>query len=297
MSIIHIVGINTFIKDDIIAKIRDMKFELFDLDLISKNILFTENKTEMGKLWKTRLQSELDLFLSKNNNKNIVVIGLSNFVLDHRYKININTKHKYFLNIPYDICSSQLITFNLDNYREDIIDGKFPIKYIEHSFLVSQRKNLQEEYVFSGYKLKNLEQLFSILDQINNIKKEKNNKVYLAFNKRFEDNIPDSFIGSKPIIYGYTEKWMAIASILPKNFISRGLLKNNNRTEPYIKELSLKAFDNLQKPCYIYEFNSIKDLDKFRSEINNTKFIGREYVSNMYDELSSYGVILETFKF
>ena len=41
--------------------------------------------------------------------------------------------------------------YNLDTYRMNIIEGKFPIKYLEHDFLLNQRKELEEEYTQMGY--------------------------------------------------------------------------------------------------------------------------------------------------
>ncbi len=294
MTVVHIVGINTFIKDNVIDKFKEMGYEIFDLDLISKNIMFDENKTKMGQLWKNKLSSQLNLYLSSNLSKNIIIIGLSNFVLDRRFKINIDTNHKYFLNIPADLCASQLITYNLDNYRTDIIEGKFPINYLEHDFLMNQRKDLQEEYINIGYKLKTLEK---ITEELNKLTKDSRNKVYLALTKRFEEEIPQSYLGSKPIIMGYKDKWMAIASILPKTSINRGILQNKSKTEPYVKELHLNAFAELKKPCYLYELNASKELDDYRCEIKDSCFSNREYISNMYDELIREGVILEKFKF
>jgi hypothetical protein len=294
MVILHIVGINTFIKDDIINKFRDFGYEIFDLDLISKNIMFDTNKTKMGQLWKNKLSTQLNLYLSSNVNKNIIILGLNSFVLDHRFKININTTHKYFLNIPADLCASQLITYNLDNYRTDIIEGKFPIKYLEHDFLMYQRKDLQDEYINNSYILNTLDKLFELLSELSN---KKTNKVYLAMLKRFEDNIPSSYLGSKSIILGYRDKWMAIASILPKTSINRGILQNNSKTEPYLRELHLNAFGDLRKPCYLYEFDGDKELDQYRCEIKDGSFNNREYISNMYDELLRDGVIMEKFKF
>jgi hypothetical protein len=305
--IIHIVGINTFIKDELINKFKELGFEIFDLDILSKNILFDSNKNKMGKMWKDRLNLQKEIFLSTNSNKNIIILGLSNFVLDHRYKININTEFKYFLNIPYEICASQLIMYNLDKYRMDIIEGKFPIKYLEHEFLLNQRRELEEEYTEIGYELKTINDLFEIMDKLNknNLNQNNNlnnkvyldNKVYLAFIKRFENTIPDSFFGSKSIIYGYTEKWMALASILPNSSIGRGFLQNNNKNIPYLKELHLKAFDKLKKPCYLYEFSGKNKIDEYRYELNSTNFDKREYISNNFNELIREGVILEEFKF
>lgn len=298
MAIIHIVGINTFIKDELINKFKQLGFEIFDLDVLSKNILFDSNKNKMGKMWKDRLTLQLELFLSTNSNKNIIILGLSNFVLDCRYKINIDTNLKYFLKIPYDTCASQLIMYNLDTYRMDIIEGKFPIKYLEHEFLSNQRRDLEEEYTELGYKLKTRDNLFVMLENLNNKNVNLNNKkLYLAFIKRFENTVPNSFFGFKPILFGYTDKWMALASILPKTAIRRGLLQNNEKDTPYLKELYLKAFDELKKPCYLYEFSGGNKLDEYRYELNSTNFDKREYISNIYNELTRDNVILEEFKF
>ena len=34
-------------------------YEIFDLDLISKNIIFDTNKTKMGQLWKNKLSTQI----------------------------------------------------------------------------------------------------------------------------------------------------------------------------------------------------------------------------------------------
>ena len=172
-----------------------------------------------------------------------------------------------------------------------------------------QRKDLQEEYTDMNYRLKTPDMLSDYINKLLNInnKISRNNinsinnrqiTVYLAFIKRFEDEIPSSYIGSKPIIIAYKDKWMAIASTLPKSAVKRGMLQNkSNKKEPYLKELYLNAFTELKRPCYIYELNGFKKLDEYRSEISDTKFINREYVSNMYDELVRNGVVLDEFKF
>ena len=301
MSIIHIVGINTFIKQSMIDKFKEMNFEIYDLDEITKDIMFNYKRDNIGIYWKNKLNEAIENFISNNQNKNLIILGLSSFVLDHRHKINIPTNNKFFYSTPYDVCASQLITYNIDTYRNDIIDGKFPTKYLDHDKLMLQRKDLQEEYTDMEYKLKTPDMLANFFNKLlnNNDKISRNiNTVYLAFIKRFENEIPSSYIGSKPIIIGYKDKWMAIASILPKSTVKRGILENkSNKREPYLKELHINAFAELKKPCYIYELKSIKKLDQFRFEISDTKFINRVYVSNMYDELVRDGVVLDNFKF
>ena len=104
----------------------------------------------------------------------------------------------------------------------------------------------------------------------------KSNIVYIALVKRFENEIPESYLGSKPVIIAYKDRWMAIASILPKSVVKRGILENkSSKKEPYLKELYLNAFTELKKPCYIYQLKGFKKLDQYRYEISNTKFINR----------------------
>ncbi len=310
MIIIHIVGINTFIKQSMIDKFKEMNFEIYDLDEITKDIMFNYKRYDIGAYWKKRLNESIQNFISNNQSKNIIILGLSSFVLDHRYKVTIPTDNKFFYSMPYDICASQLITYNLDTYRNDIIEGKFPIKYLDHDKLMMQRKDLQEEYTDMDYRLKTPDMLSDFINKLlnNNSKNDgkmsrslvnnSQNTVYLAFIKRFEDEIPSTYIGSKPLIIGYKDKWMAIASTLPKSAVKRGMLQNkSNKQEPYLKELYLNSFADLKKPCYIYELKAFKKLDEFRFEIADTKIINREYVSNMYDELVRNGVVLDGFKF
>lgn len=302
--IIHITGITTFLKTEFIQTVQKMNFDVFDMDTLSKNILFSSNKQHgMGRIWKNKMINELKTFFSNNTNKNIIIIGLNFFILDRRYKINFDTIHKYFLDIPYKSCASQLIMYNIDKYRMDIIQGDFPLKYLDMNFLINQRKELQTEYLAMKYMLRTYDELFNELSKIQPSQPSHpihlNNKqtVYLAFFKRFDNDIPMTYIGSNPILFGYKEKWMAVASLLPKNYIKRGLLQNEYKIEPYIKELHLKAFDGFKKPSYLYEFNSIGPIDEYRSKISNLKFVNRYYISNVFNELVQYGVVMEEFKF
>ena len=93
MTIVHIVGINTFIKDNIISKFKELNFEVFDLDLISKNIIFNEDRNIMGKIWKERLQSQLNLFISSNLNKNIIIINTYAFNCFFQLKFTCNHRN------------------------------------------------------------------------------------------------------------------------------------------------------------------------------------------------------------
>ena len=134
------------------------------------------------------------------------------------------------------------------------------------------------------------------MDNTNNKNKiQQNNKVYIALLKRFEGEIPKSYLGSNHVIIGYTNKWLAIASIVPKTSIQRGTLQPNHR--PYLKELQINGFAGFNVPCYIYELKGGNKLDEYRHEIKNTEFCNRFYISNMYDELIRNNVKMDKFKY
>ena len=64
---------------------------------------------------------------------NYIVIGLTSFINDNRYKIklNVESSNYFFVDIPLDNCSTQIITYNLDTHRQSIISGDFPLKFLD----------------------------------------------------------------------------------------------------------------------------------------------------------------------
>jgi len=313
MIICHIVGINNKLKKSFITDIDNIsdKLMILDLDDLSKKIMFDkeysklydqynikkdrETLTMLGQIWKIKFTNDINLLLDHNQDKYIILIGLITFYLDYRIKINLNEtlNDKFFVNINIEQYIKDMIEYNIDNFKSDIINSKFPLKYLEYDFIKSQRENLREQYMIRDYKLKTYDTIVNwIKHKFLNIEKElKHDIVYVASFKRYDEkihNIADTIVG-------YTDKWLAMISILPKNTLKRGIGYKNNKIIPIIKELTPNGFSELNKCCYIYELYPDKKVDDFRYLISDNNFINRYYVSNIKNELNLYNPLYQRY--
>jgi hypothetical protein len=316
MIFCHIVGINNKLKDNFIKQISSLsdisdKIDIIDLDNISKKILFNKdysvlynqyiNKkdkdilTKLGQIWKHEFTNDVNLLLQHNKNKQIILIGLITFYLDYRIKISFNEeiKNKFFLNINTTEFIKDNIEYNINNFKQDIILGKFPLKYLDYNFIKIQRENLREQYMTKDYKLKNYDAIINwIKYNIKNLSESGElNPVYVASYKRYENKMDYLFNN----MIGYKDKWIALASMLPKSTIKKGIGYKDNKIFPILKELSPNAFTELNKCCYLYEFYPDTKIDEYRYIINNKNFNNRYYISNIKNELNLYNVFYQKY--
>ena len=314
MLIAHIVGINNKLKDKFIKDIENItdKIIILDLDDISKKIMFmkdyiylhdkfneTKDKmilTKLGQIWKNKFTNDVNLILDQNKDKYIIFIGLIMFYLDYRIKINLNEeiKNKFFVNLDMKKYAEDIVSYNIDIYKSDIISGKFPLKYLDHKFIREQRDELKAQYLYKDYKLKNYDGIINWLrHQYENIVNDLSiNIVYYASYKRYENKID----ALSDTIVGYSDKWLALASLISRNTIKRGVTYRNGKIIPVLKENVPHGFSELNKCCYIYELHPEKKVDNFRYLISDLDFINRNYVSNIKSELNMYNTILFSYQ-
>jgi len=312
MLLCHIVGLNNVIKKDFIEMCEnniDKKIIVEDIDDISK-IIMNDDKYlklldqyndpisigrrkeilhELSIIWKNIMVKEIQNILESNNDSCVILLGLSNYVMDHRIKIDMPTKNLFFVNIDPIINAKQIIDFNLDKFREHIIDGKFPLSYLNLSFLIEQREELRDLYIAKGYLLKHYDALIRWIESKGCSSAIE--RVYVASFMRHDDHIDYITNG-----VGYSTKWMAISALFPKTSIKRALLYDNKTMIPHLTEIVPNAFNAMRKPAYIYDFFPKKQIDDLRYLVSSNSFEKREYISNIYDELLRLGVRMESYK-
>jgi hypothetical protein len=312
MIICHIVGICNKLKINFINDVKNISnisnIFILDIDEISKKIISSEeynsltkskipnNIIKLGYYWKEKLLDEINILLEHHKNDIVILIGLITFYLDNRIRINFefDIGEKLFLNTNIDIYVSCVLEHNIDNYKDDIISGKFPLQYLDRDIIKSQRENLKESYMTKDYKLKTYEQIIKFIEfKIKNINNSDIKPVYIASYKRFEDKIN---YNSDNVI-GYTDKWMALLDILPKNNINKNIKIKDNKINVQLKESALYGFNDLNKCCYIYQIYPTKKIDKYRYIIDDFNFINRYYVSNIKNELKTDNIDVDFIDF
>lgn len=300
MLIAHIIGINSYLKPDFVTKMNELNIDVIDLDEITKRLLIQYSYDLRPEDWKEQIYRKLNGETIKvnggtNKTKNYVIIGLTNFINDNRYKIKLNVENlnNFFVDIPLESCINQIIIYNLDVHRQSIISGEFPLKFLNRKFIEEQRLQLEEIYDKSHKKIK----YDKLIEFINNWLTEYkiiNKVLYVTSLNRYETKLEDG-------LYAYNEEWLSLSSIAPKSMITRGIIDG----KPIIKELNIGGFAELNKPGYVYEVkksqsggtNKETNKDQQRVKLSSLDFIRRRYVSNILDELKRMGVIFENFKY
>ena len=280
MILCHIVGINNLIKQKFIQELTSGYNNIYfcDLDIITndirngrklvsltKAIESSKNNTnkkkelvkELNSYWKDALNKRLNAEITNNKNKKIIILGLSTFHLNHKTRINIDTPNKYFLKINIKTNAKEIVEYNLKKYKHYIIDGTFPIKYLDHDFLIKQREKLIAIYEKMNYVMKTYSTLlkwFEIVlkdhtkqiggysNKIDNLlMSDYNVNLWVSSPKRYEDCVKvDTESVHKPPkrksrtdierfikkefgmkidkpITGYKEKWLAVLSSIKDN--------------------------------------------------------------------------------
>ncbi len=324
MILCHIIGINNKLKNVFINEVINISenIMILDLDDISKKIIydpdysriynqfisFNQNKvsfnqnrghilSQLSHIWKYKFTNIINDLLNQYEKKQIILIGQILFYLDYRIKVVLNEeiKNKFFINTATKEHISQQIEYNLDVYKDDIIKGNFPLKYLDHDFLKNQREQLREQYMIRDYKLKNYDTILNwIKHYVNGLSGGGLGKpVYYASFKRYENEIEML----SDTIVGYSDKWLALISMFPKTKFKRGITFKGGAKTPYIKEMGPMNFKDLNTCCYIYELYPSKKVDEHRFLIEDNNFIKRHYVSNIKNDLELEGSILEKFNY
>ena len=185
--------------------------------------------------------------------------------------MSINTK--FFLKVDYIEHAKTIIEYNLDNYKDDIINGTFDLNFLDINFLIKKRTLLQHIYNKLNYINMNLISIINIIElylqiQIPNI------LYYSTFNK-YEKKIP---ILSEPL-YLYNKEWLAITNILNTSHLNNINVDNDNdivkgikNDKPYIM-ITKNQFKRLSKSGYIYEIIDTTNFLPYPSKHNIYKYL------------------------
>ena len=254
----------------------------------------------MNKFWKSKLEYNIQKFINKNKDKKIIFIGLNTHYRNPRIYVKIDAIFKYFIKLNLISNAKNIIEYNLDHHRNEIIDGTFPLQYLEPDFLIKKREMLQNTYIKIGYKLKSIKNIIQSIDI--NIKNNNNfnhiNKIYIGTNTKLDGKI---YPFSQGQLIGYSNEWLALLSIIGKsnNLLKKGFLNN----KPFIKELKKGGLNTLNKNGYIYEVN--KNNFAYHEKGKSFKFVSnkpskiekRIFVPNIYKKLKEdYNIKIISYK-
>jgi hypothetical protein len=318
----HIVGLNDDIKNSIIKILnsKDFNLSIIDLDNITQKIIndknmnlmynkyetifekskmkgsdkslnkkYKEIEKKMNQYWKNKFEIILKKECNKIKNKEIILLGLNIHFKNNRINVKIDCKLKFFSRLNLIDNAKKVIEYNLDNHRNEIIAGTFPLQYLDSEFLIKKREVLQSIYKIKNYESKSINSIISII--YNNI--DLNNKI-----KKIGNLYVSSFdkltkkINNDERIISYTIPWMSIIGLDNEDNYKKGFKKNDG----FIKQNKRGSFNNLRKKCYLYEVD--KDDFYFHEKSHDIKFassgtakiLNTYYISDIYNYLVDNGV-------
>lgn len=310
----HIAGVNIDSKELIQKSLSKKIFEIIDLDLITekiindKNMLYLYNRDEyyknklkdqnlskinikqinnvikkidqkMNLYWKVNFENTIHNLASKID-KLIVLVGYNTYFKNHKIYVNINTDHKYIQKVNLIDHAKNVVTTNLKEYYEDIINGDFPLEYLNHQMIIKKRNNLVIQYQKMEYQLDTINNIINAIEIAYNT--DIPNILYFASKENFNKKI---MLKQNKII-AYEDQWISLVSALSNKNISKGYSSSG---QPYIKcNLSIlntsiylyfitdtKTFSPIPSQNKLYKYQSAKQITIYKKVL----------INNIYDKL------------
>lgn len=263
LELIDVDLITNKIIEDTNMEILFGKYEYYSERSKDKTLSQIENKTSITKAksieqkmfqyWKVKMEYYINKLVVKSKRK-IILIGYLSFFKNHRININLPINTKFFTKVEYNEHAKSIIKYNLENAKEDIINGNFDLDYLNIDFLTKKRIQLQSIYTKINYNVLNLSTIINILELM--IQIEIPTVLYYASFTKYDKKIPIL----NQTIYTYTEEWLALCSILSSENninkledtqinVEKGLNKNGN----FYLKLSKDQVKKFNNKGYLYE--------------------------------------------
>jgi nicotinamide mononucleotide adenylyltransferase len=318
----HIAGVNLESKELIKKSFSKKIFEIIDLDIITekiindKNMLYLYNRDEfyknklkdqnlsklnikqinnvikkidqkMNLYWKANFDNAINNLISKID-KLIIVIGYNTYFKNHKIYVNINTNHKYIKKVNLIDHAKNVVSTNLKEYYEDIINGDFPLEYLNHQMIIKKRNNLVIQYQKMEYQLDTINNIINAIEIAYNT--DIPNMLYFASKENFNKKI---MLKQNKII-AYEEQWIALISALSNNNISKGYSSSG---QPYVKcNPSI-----LNIPIYLYLITDTKSFSPIPSKNKLYKYQSAKQITidkkilinNIHEKLKELRIIIK----
>lgn len=311
--ICHIIGLNSITKEKFKNKINDEIYEIIDLDNINKDILSSTEMDSMFNQYQKLKDSKNDrckdidkkmtnfwinnfnnlLYTNLSNKKKSILIGSNLHYRNLSKKVDVPTNNKFLIDINKEDIK-KLIEYNLNRYKNQIINGTYSLNHLDYKFIENQKNKINNIYLKNGYLMKNIDQIISILKLLESKDIEgKGLWVSIKDNYNINTKIHPKKNGK---IFGFTEP---IQAIIESFNWKEDEIKTEYSGDNNIK-ISLKTNEGKQKfktnrYLYLVDKSTFIPHDKG----NNMKFfsqtpiniLDKENINNVYEKLKYLGII------
>jgi len=309
--ICHIVGITSLSKNKFVNDMKKLGYHIIDLDEISKSILrnstmtqlysqyqgFKDSKNDKYKeidkkmtiYWETAMEQNIINTLS--NSKKNIIIGYSHHFRNINKRINVSPNNKPIAKFIIKVSKSDtrdIIRNNLNKFKDDIIQGSYPLENIDFDFIYNNRLKLDSIYEKNGYMAKSLDTIYKILN-LNN-KDIDGNGLWIALKQPY--NMGSKIYPKKnDKLFGFTDKLMALLSSF--HFEDDELEKYYDNKIVKIKPKKDGVLEKMNEKRYLYLVEKKHFIPHEKG--NNVKYFSQEptiiidviKIKNVLDELQN----------
>lgn len=301
--ICHIIGLNSQLKKNL----DDLKndFNIIDLDIINQKIVsdnylnnlyerfeklkkekndkYKDIEKKMTIYWESEFYKQINEIATEKK-KNIFIGSNTHYKLSSK-RINLNTTNNFIIKTDLLEEIKLIIKTNLDMYREQIINGQFPLEYLDSKFLIKKKETLISSYKKSGYNEKTFEEIINILKTF--CKTEDKNELWISLKEPY--NV-DTKIYPKDnnTIVAYSQPEFAIIDSF--SFSDDEIQTTISNDSLSIKEIKENSLTKLKKKRYLYMVDKTNflpfenDENKYFSQ-SPILIKGKEKIENVYDYL------------
>ena len=292
----HIVGLNEDSREYLLDNLSSLEFNIIDLDKITEDVLndkdmnkiydeldknpkkSKEIERKMCNFWRENFYIKL-IKLVEDSKSKVILLGMSNFFKNNRINVKIDTNLKFFVKVNLIKNAKNIIEKNLENHKNEIIEGLFPLDYLNIDFLIKKREDLLNIYTKLDYQEKNINNIIKLIK--NNYNNFIDNDLYFGSNNKYDKLIKEKNINA------FTAPWLALLSSVNNKNLKGGFKKGQS----FIREIKKDEIKNLDRDCYLYKVdkkNFYKSQDGMGMKFISNKVVKIEekyYISNILDYL------------
>ena len=217
--------------------------------------------------------------------KNNIFIGSNTHYKISSKRVNLNTTNNFIIKSDLVEEIKLIIKTNLDTYRDQIINGLFPLEYLDTKFLIKKKELIISSYKKQGYIEKTFEEIINILKTV--CKTKDKNELWISLKEPY--NV-DTKIYPKDnsTIIAYSQPEFAIIDSF--SFSDDEIQKTISNDALSIKEIKENSLLKLKKKRYLYMVDKSNflpfenDENKYFSQ-SPILIKGKEKIESVYEYL------------
>jgi hypothetical protein len=279
--------------------------KVMEIKIINSKMKEIEKKMNM--YWKSKMEYNLmkQIKILSSKDKYILLVGYISFFKNHRIYLNLNLNMKFFIKVDSKQHTKEIITYNLDNFREEISNGNFDLNYLNPLFLTKKRTLIMNIYNKLNYINLSLDTIINVLEV--NIQIDIPKILYFVSDIKYDKKIPINNLISNINNFNtfYNEEWLALTSpnihnlnsLKTINMNEFNIIKGITKKKSYIKINNniIKIFKN---KFFLYEISNTEQFIAYPSKNNIYKYITSKpikynrvlEINNLYNQIIDIGI-------